>query len=61
MLLEGGGQGCYTLQWTGWPPPQKMTRPPDVGSAAMETETDQGRVVILDEPGGREVLREDSR
>lgn len=50
----------YTPQRTGWPPPRKMPRPPDVSSAAMETETDQGRVGVLDEPGGREVLREDS-
>ena len=29
---------------------------PNVSSAAMETETDQDRVVILDDPGGREVF-----
>lgn len=72
LIVAAGGIGrycwreearllLYTLQHTGWPPHKQKPLPPrDIRSAAMETETDQGRVGILDEPGGKEAPREDS-
>lgn len=62
LLVSGGWRPrrlLNTLQCAGWPLAENDLAP-DVSGAAVGSETDLSRAVLLDNLGGREVLRGDS-